>query len=136
MYCNGINTTFGLKNVYILNTYNNVFLHLKICYLKYDTKYIFCIRSTLNIYFYKIYFLNYNFYIIWNNNSWNIIPYKPQFSLCKNGQEKKIDCTHFTSHWNIHHINAIENYIISLLPILVYIISLYYPQNKTKQKII
>ena len=54
MYCNGINTTFGLKNVYIPNAYNNVFLHLKICYLKYDIKYIFCI-STLNTYFYNIF---------------------------------------------------------------------------------
>ena len=126
-----------LKKVYIPNTYSNFFLHLKICYLKYDTKYIFCIRSTLNIYFYKIYFLNYNFYIIWNNNSWNIIPYKPQFSLGKNGQEKKnrLHTFHITlkhssykRNWKLYNI-LITNSCLYNIPILPT------KQNKTKNYI-
>ena len=43
------------KNTYPYQTHNYIFSHFKIYCLKYSTKHIFYILSSLNTYFYNIY---------------------------------------------------------------------------------
>ena len=54
--------TFFKKNKYMYQIHNYIFSYFKICYLKYDTKYIFLQYEYLKLVFSQ-YFLNHSFHI-------------------------------------------------------------------------
>ena len=69
------------KNTCTFQTYNYVYSHFKICYLKHGTKQIFLYYKYFKHVFSQ-HFSNHNFHIILNNNTWKLLPNKP--IICQN----------------------------------------------------